>query len=280
MEILMKLPGKSAYALIGILAFTNVALADGSLKELLPATKKLYVGIFGGGGSSNNFDIAQYGTAFFTEAEGGPLAVNAFGHVKSHSADFGGAELGYQGQAIVICTHFHWTLIPAIEIEGYYIGKSSLSETLSNTTERLAEHDFDVTYPVKRSVFLTNAILTFNQDKLPIHPYFGLGIGGAIASISDASSLQTDPPEADINHYNANTSDSDATFAGQIKMGLSYNVTDAITVFAEYRWLYLASTDFTFGSTVYSSHASTSSWQVAFDPQNYNFGSLGIRYNL
>lgn len=271
---------KNAYFLIGLLALTNAsfAMSKGELPGLF--TGKVYVGIFGGGGSSNNFDIDQYGTAFYTEAEGGPLAVNAFGQADDHSLSFGGAQLGYQAQPIVLSPGSQWSLAPAVELEGYYTNKSSFTETLSNNTDRLPEHDFSVTYPMRRTVFLTNIILTLNHPRIVIHPYIGVGVGGAIVQISNATSTQIAPPEPDINHYNANTSDEDTTFSGQIKVGLSYDIIKAITLFAEYRWLYLSSTDFTFGSTVYPGHPATSSWHVDMDPQKYNMGSAGIRFNL
>lgn len=238
---------------------------------------KIYVGAFGGGGASSNLNAVQYGTAFFTEAEGGPLAVNAFGEIKNHSMGFGGAQIGYQAPEILLNSNSQLTLSPAVELEGYYISKNSFTGSLLNNTDRLPEHDFDVSYPIKRSVFLINTVFTLNQPCLLLHPYVGLGIGGALVKISDADSSQVSPLETDINHYNGNPSDMNTTFAGQVKLGLSYDISDMISVFAEYRWLYLASTDFTFGSTVYPIHAPTSSWHVQLDPQKYNLGSVGIR---
>jgi opacity protein-like surface antigen len=241
---------------------------------------KVYLGIYGGGGSSRNFNVDQYGTVFFLEATGGPLAVNAFGHANNDSARFVGLQLGYQINDILLDPKSQWSLMPAAELEGFYIRKNSLNENLTNNTERLPEHNFNVTYPTKISVFLANAVFTFNKPCLLVHPYIGFGIGGAIVRITDASAAQTSPPELNINHYNANTSDMDTTFAGQIKLGLSYDINNFVNVFAEYRWLYLSSTDYTFGSTVDPTHAITSSWQVKFDPQRYNLGSIGIRVNL
>jgi predicted porin len=69
-------------------------------------------------------------------------------------------------------------------------------------------------------------------------------------------------------------------FAGQIKLGLAYNFNKYLSVFADYRWLYIASTDFTFGSTVFPGHAETSSWQVTLDAQRYNLGTIGVRFSL
>ncbi len=133
---------------------------------------------------------------------------------------------------------------------------------------------------MKRTVFLANAVLSFNNPCQRVHPYVGFGIGNAIVKISDASATQIEPPEEGVNHYNANTSDTDSTFAGQIKLGLSYDINNYINLFADYRWLYLASTHFVFGSTVSPSHVETSNWQVKLDPQRYNLGNVGIRIKL
>lgn len=265
----MKLPISSSICLFSLttLAFANYTPG------------KLYLGVFGGGGSSNHFDGSQFATAFLTEAAGGPLAVNAFGQINDHNASFLGVQLGYQAQEICLSASSEWILAPAVELEGYWMHKSSFDGTLINNTARLPEHDFLVTYPMRRTVFLANAVLNFNSPCLLVDPYIGFGIGSAIVRISDASAIQASPPEEGINHYNANPSGTNSTFAGQIKLGLNYNLNECISFFAEYRWLYLANTHFVFGSTVYPTHAETSSWQVNLDSQKYNLGNVGVRFN-
>ncbi len=241
---------------------------------------KFYVGAFGGGGSSNQFKASQYGTVFFTEAAGGPLAVNAFGNLKSQSGSFFGIQLGYQTQGIILTPSSQWTLGPAVELEGYSMSSSSFRGTLNNNTDRIDEHDFVVSYPMNRTVFLANAVLNFNNPCFLFHPYVGLGIGDALINISGASAAQINPAEPGINHYNTNGSDSNSAFAGQIKVGFSYDINQYISLFAEYRWLYIASTDFTFGTTVNPVHPPTSSWQVNLGSQEYNLGDIGVRVNL
>lgn len=241
---------------------------------------KAYVGFFGGGGSTSHFDVSQFGTAFYFEASGGPLAVNAFGDTNSRSTWLAGVQVGYQAPAILLHAQSQWAVVPAMELEGYYLGKTTFTGDLTNDTARLPEHDFIVSYPMKRTVFLANAVFNLNIPCVAFHPYAGFGIGGAIVRISGADASQIDPPELGVNHYNSNTSDTDPTFAGQIKLGLSYDINDCINVFAEYRWLYLSNTHFLFGSTVYPAHPETSSWQVKLDPQYSNLGAVGIRFNL
>jgi opacity protein-like surface antigen len=282
MEVKMKLHmRKKIYSSLALLALTNAAFA-GHAKVMDTSTPpaKTYIGIFGGGGSSNEFKFSQFGSAFLSTENGGPLAVNAFGHMNSHSAWFVGAQLGYQAPGILLSSNSQWSLVPAAELEGYYFGNKTFNGHLINDTARLPEHDFYATYPMRRSVFLTNAVLTFSHPCYLIHPYIGLGIGGAVVRISGAESIQTVPAEPGLNHYNSSDSDTDATFAGQIKAGLSYDVNDTISLFAEYRWLYLSGIHLIFGSTVVAGHSETTSWQVKIDPQQYNMGAVGIRFNI
>lgn len=243
-----------------------------------PAPGNFYVSLFGGAGSSDDFNVDQYGTAFYFEAAGGPLAVNAFGQVNHKSTGFWGLQLGYQTQDI--CLNFaQWALAPAVELEWFVTNRRTFDGDLSNNTARLPEHNFAVSYPMKRNVFLANAVLNFDHPCFPISPYLGFGIGGAVVRIKDADATQISPPEAGVNHYNANPSDTDSTFAGQIKLGLNYDYNACVSFFAEYRWLYLANTDFAFGSTVYPGHPETSGWRVNLDAQRYNLGSIGVRLN-
>ena len=252
-------------------ALTTLAFANPS--------PKLYVSAFGGGGSSNNLNVSQFGTAFFIEATGGAMSINAFGQLDNQKTSFFGAQLGYQAQQVLLPSSSQWTLGPAVELEGYSMKKSSFNGSLINNAVRLPEHDFIVSYPMNRTVFLANAVFNFNNSRRPVHPYIGFGIGNAIVRISDASATQVNPPEGSLNHYNTNSSDTNSTFAGQTKLGLSYDINQCVSFFAEYRWLYLASTHFVFGSTVSPTHVETSNWQVNLDAQRYNLGNVGIRLN-
>ena len=90
------------------------------------APEKVYFGVFGGGGSSNHVKVNQYGTAFYTEAEGGPLPVNAFGQANSRDVGIVGGQVGYQWMEIFLNSlNTQWSLSPAVELEGYYVSKSS-----------------------------------------------------------------------------------------------------------------------------------------------------------
>lgn len=263
---------------IFLLAVTAPTFASNNSTET--SHGKLYLGVFGGGGSSNDFSASQYGTSFLIEAAGGPLAVNAFGNLKNKAAPFFGAQIGYQSRDIFLKYSSQLAYAPAAELEWYTINKRTFSGNLINNNQRLPEHDFLVSYPMSKNMYLVNAILNFKKQNFIVNPYIGFGIGSAILRISDANSTQIDPTEVGVNHYNSNSSSTSSTFAGQIKLGLSYDMNKYVSFFAEYRWLYLASTDFTFGSTVYADHAETTSWQVKLGSQRYNLGNIGIRVNL
>jgi hypothetical protein len=55
-----------------------------------------YASIFGGGGFASDTGVAQLGTAFFIEAQGGPLAVNARGTAGSGGVGFIGGQIGHE----------------------------------------------------------------------------------------------------------------------------------------------------------------------------------------
>lgn len=268
--------------MIGILsALSSTSIHSGTIGPIGSALEKAYVSVFGGGGSSTRTDIHQYGTAFYFENRGGPLAVNAFGKTDSRSVGFVGGQVGYQWSDLTL-NAFNSALAPAVELEGYYITKTTYtSHDISNNTARLKEHDFLVAMPIETGVFLANAVANFNCPHFNIvHPYVGAGIGGAVVSVDHAKALQVAPPEPGINHFNSNPSDNEATFAGQVKVGLNADISENFSIFAEYRRLYLASTTYYFGSTVYPGHPETSNWLVKLNPQNFNLGSVGLRYNF
>jgi len=279
----MKLHLNKIYSSLFLLALTGSTFANhhaATTSNNLVLPGKFYAGVFGGGGASDQTQISQFGTAFYAPRVGGPLAVNAFGHTNNPSIWLAGAQVGYQARELSLASDWQWTLTPAAELEGYYVGKKTFSGNLTNNTSRLPEHDFVVTYPMKTGVFLANAVLNLNIPCWLFHPYLGVGFGGAIVKISDADASQVAPAEPGVNHYNANTTDTSPTVATQVKAGVSYDINECVSLFAEYRWLYLSNTHFAFGSTVYPTHVATSNWQVKFGSQNYNMGTVGVRLNL
>ncbi|MFA6303002.1 MAG: hypothetical protein WC627_07705 [Legionella sp.] len=274
----------SVSALGILLALTGTDLQAGAMGPTqVTAPEKVYFGVFGGGGASNNVDVNVYGVAFFSEINPpflGPLDINLFGQTDSRSVGMIGGQVGYQWSELFLNSQFG--LSPAVELEGYYLGQSTFtSHEISNESFLLPMHNFETTYPLSSGVALGNFVLNLTPANYTRwHPYLGGGIGAAILSISDADATQVFPVEEGVNHFNGNPSNTVATFAAQTKVGLNFDFTEHFSVFAEYRWLYVAQSSFTFGSTIYPQHVPTSSWNSVFGAQYYNMGSLGARISV
>lgn len=240
---------------------------------------RFYVGAFGGGLYSNSTKMTQQGTAFFTEAEGGPLAVLAQGKTKKNSTGFGGVQVGYEwAPKYNECTN--WGIAPAAEFEAYFFSHKKKGH-LINPTDRLPEHDFVDSFRMNMSMLLVNAVFSLkNSCWCGISPYVGGGIGAARVSMHHADSLQVSPVEAGINHFNSKRSDSSWAFAAQAKAGLRYDITSCFHFFGEYRYIYVDSSNYIFGSTVYPTHAPTSPWNLKVNNIQYNAFVFGFQYDL
>lgn len=233
-----------------------------------------YVGVFGGGGSRSSSSVSQFGTAFFPEIAGGPLAVDATGRTSSGGVGFVGAHLGYEWS---YGTH----LLPALEIEGFYLAGNQQRATLVNPTDRLAEHSFDNTFPTRTTVVLANMVVGFRTPYQGITPYIGGGIGAANVSIKGATSTQIDPLEAGINHFNGNPASSAWTFAAQAKAGARLALGDSgAYLFGEYRYLYVGDVNQVFGSTVDPIHVATSPWTTSFSGTSHHLAAGGVGFSF
>lgn len=247
------------------------------------ALNRIYVGGFGGMLYSNSTKVYQMGTAFFEEASGGPLAVDARGKTKSASGGFGGAQIGYEWTQCPLgigCSD--WTLVPALEVEAYWYSHHKKGHLLNRTdTDRLPEHDFLDSFHMNNTVLLANTVLSLNHSCFgPFSPYVGGGIGAVHISLTNADSLQVAPPEPGINHFNSKRDDTTWAFAAQVKAGVRYNFCEAFHIFGEYRYLFVDSSNYILGSTVYPTHAHTSPWNVKVKNIQYNAFAFGIQYDL
>jgi hypothetical protein len=65
----------------------------------------------------------------------------------------------------------------------------------------------------------------------------------------------------------------------QFKAGLKGEVTPNLLLFAEYRYLSINSTGYTFGSTL-PPHFPTDAWQVSLGPQAYNLVVAGLQFRF
>lgn len=236
-----------------------------------------YVGGFGAWGHSGNNSTTQSGTAYFPASSGGPMDVRATGNLGA-SAWLAGLHLGYQWQEWsdkpLLCH-----LAPAVELEGFFLRTNQNGE-LDNPTARLPEHTFDVTLPMYNKVFLANAVFHIKTSSDRITPYVGIGAGGAYVSVQGATSAQESPAEPGVNHFNSDPDGNDLTLAAQGKLGLGINFMDNWRFFAEYRCLFLNSTNYTFGSTQYPTHVETTNWNVSVGDMIFNTGAVGLEYDF
>jgi opacity protein-like surface antigen len=170
-------------------------------------------------------------------------------------------------------------LLPALEIEGFYLANTQRAK-LDNPGPRLPEHQFDDTFPMHNGVFLANAVLSFRTSYPGITPYIGAGVGAARIAINGADSAQISPPESGINHFNSGPDSSAWGVAAQAKAGVRFALGDRAYVFGEYRYLFVGSTDHTFGPTVYPTHAPTTAWTVHFNDMSYHLAAGGIGFNF
>ncbi|HEV8061632.1 MAG TPA: outer membrane beta-barrel protein [Gemmataceae bacterium] len=240
-----------------------------------------YVGIFGGGGGSSNTHATQSGTALFPVGgppDGlGPLSVNADGNMRSSGTYLGGFQIGHEWSGLPLGTG--WALLPALEYEAYYLGDTQ-NGYLINPTPRLDEHDFLVSLPTDTGVFLANAVVSLNSPVRNIYPYIGAGVGSAVMSIHGANSAQLAPPEPGINHFNSDPNASSWAFATQGKAGVRFALSDHWNLFGEYRYLYIGSTEYVFGSTQYPTHIPTTPWNMHLGGISQNVAVLGLQYRF
>jgi opacity protein-like surface antigen len=242
-----------------------------------PQGRGAYVSIFGGVGSFNTNNVTQVGTALIPDNLGGPLGVSAGGTGDTKAFGLGGLSIGYEGEGWWLGDG-DWALLPAVEIEGMYLGGTQ-SATVS-AVNRLNGHVFETTFPMNNGAFLANAVFSLQTPCPRLKPYLGAGLGTAIITVSGADSLQVVPPEPGINHFNSHPDGSCWAFAAQTKLGVRFHLTDNLYVFTEYRFLYVSSTNFTFGSTVYPTHVPTTPWTVHFGDLFHHaaVGGIGVSF--
>jgi opacity protein-like surface antigen len=241
---------------------------------------RLYIGGFGGQIYSNSPKLTQRGTAFFSEDLGGPLAVDAKGHSHKNTSGYGGVQIGYEWKQLAYrCGCSNWSISPAAEVEAYFYSHKKKG-TLNNPTYRLDAHNFDVSFPMDVGIYVINGVLAFNNDSWKFTPYIGGGIGAANLHIHKAKSIQIDPDEPGINHFNSGRSDTSWAFVAQAKAGIRYNFCERFHVFAEYRFLFVDSSRYLLGSTVYPTHVPTSTWDIDVKSIYNNAFAVGIQFDL
>lgn len=235
-----------------------------------------YIGLFGGVGSATEASLQQEGTVLVNQFIS--LPINADGSTGSGThISTGGIQIGYEwnrwnfGQS-------GWSLKPAAEVEGIYLGKHSPTGEMPIIPTALGNQY--VTIPTTASVFLANAIFTVQTPySNKIFPYVGVGAGAAFVSIRGSDSAN--PSEPGINHFNSDPDASSSALAIQLKAGIKGEIYKDLYVFGEYRFLSIESTSYSFGQTDYPGlHLPTTSWQVNLGRQQYNLLVAGLQYRF
>lgn len=267
---------RTLFALVSLCAINSSITAWECCEE--PSSNRLYIGAFGGGIYSNSSKIHQYGTAFFLEAVLGPLPIIAEGHLNKTSAGFGGIQVGYEWSKPE-CSD--WSFAPAGELEVFFFKHKKRGNLINQTVVGLDEHDFLDSFHLDSTVILSNVVLSIKNDCFfGLSPYVGGGIGATRLSLHKADSLQVNPIEAGVNHFNSNRSDSSWAFAAQAKAGLSYSFCQMFHIFAEYRYLFVDANNYILGATNYPAHVPTSPWNVKIKNIHYNAFTIGLQFDL
>lgn len=263
-----------------LLLLTGSLVASLSLHALPQEDSEgLYIGAFGAVGSSTSASLQQRGAVLLPPPSPLPrLPIDARGSTNSKSVTAGGIHLGYEWKRWNLDSDSSWGLKPAAEIEGVYIGKHSPLGEMPIMPRFLGTQY--VTIPMTAGVFTANAVFTLQtpySDR--IFPYLGIGIGMASLSIRGADSAN--PSEPGINHFNSDPDASDTAFAFQFKVGVKAEIYEELFLFAEYRYLSIDSTSYTFGATDYPGlHFPTTPWNVNLGHQQYNLFVAGLQYKF
>jgi len=277
----------------------------------------LYLGAFAGAGKTDNQTVKQSAVAYKRDNEElmhdnlespWDLFVDVKGNVKRDTLGLGGVHVGYEWAANA------FNIKPAAELEAFYIGADQESNlrnpaqengvyTSSGTSEHDGEHvagDISAYHSIAPGVHqfankmnmnmglvMANGIFTYETQSM-FKPYVGAGIGLAYIRMTSATSYQTGPGGQElingagsgpVNHFNSKTHDSDVAFASQAKVGVRAEIDSHWSAFAEYRYLRVASSSFTFGDTNYPGfHVETSDWKVKNDSMDFHVGIAGIEY--
>lgn len=260
------------FCLSFIFAKANLEAKDSTpIPDVHPAPIGIYFGgCFGWGFSC--VEIKQSGTILYSDASGGPQAVEASGSSSNSHYWFGSLQMGYE---FLKKQRPAWIPSPAVEIEGYYF--ANLQKAYLPTSSGLI---FTSAFPTRTGVLLANGSAVFSSDFMALHITGGLGAGKA--SIHGASSEQTNPSNPGVNFFNTDQNDSNWNLAIQAKVGLSYSFTSVESfiprLLFEYRFLYLSPTTFTFGPSEYPNQPSTTKWNVRFGERYSHLLSAGLTF--
>ena len=238
----------------------------------------IYLGLFGGGGTAIATSLQQRGAVYLNPPQQLPvLPINAQGSTGSGTqVGVGGLQIGYEWRRLNLGDR--WGLRPSVELEGLYIGEHAPTGTMPVRPRALGTQYVHV--PTTAGVLLANAVFTLQTPySRRILPYLGLGAG--VARVSIRGSDSANPSEPGINHFNSGPDADDTAFALQIKAGVKGQISDHLSLFAEYRYLSIDSTRYVFGATDYPGlHLPTAAWHVDMGRQQYNLFVAGLQYRF
>ncbi len=167
-----------------------------------------YFGFFGGG--SWDYNVDSSGTAGLSSEQDG-------------TGWFIGAELGYQFRTA-------YPVRPAFEVELFYAADKAISE---NATSRLSNDFYSVNLMVN---FILALDLSDYRDDVgflaSLHPYIGGGLGGAYTN-ADSSLLSGSGDGLSLG------SSGKISFAYQFLAGLEVDLSDYVSIYGEYRRLWI-----------------------------------------
>ncbi len=254
--------------------FCSLGASPGLAAEA-SAEQGAYIGLFGGLGSASSTSLRQEGGFYLPGPFNRRIGVDAKGDTGSKHVALGGIQAGYEWSRVNL-GQSKWAFKPAVELEGIYIGKHSPVGDMPIQPRILGTQY--VTVPMTAGVLLANAVFTVQTPySNKIFPYLGVGAGVARVSIKGADSAN--PNEPGINHFDSNPDASDSAFAMQFKAGLKGEVARNLFLFAEYRYLSIDSTRYTFGETL-PPHLPTDDWKLSMGRQAYNLFVAGLQYKF
>lgn len=234
-----------------------------------------YVGLTGGWGTTASTRLRQRGAVLLDHAR---LPIDADGSTGSHThVSALGLQLGHAWRSRAL-GETSWQWQPAVELEGLRIGKHAPVGTMPVRPRFLGTQY--VTIPMTSTAIMAGTVVTLRSPySQRLLPYLGLGAGIARTSIEGSDSAN--PSEPGINHFNSDPDASDSAFALQARVGVSGEVHERLTLFAEYRHLSIAATRYRFGATDYpGEHPPTEEWDVDLGRQKFDLLLLGLRYRF
>jgi opacity protein-like surface antigen len=234
-----------------------------------------YIGVFGGFGSASATSLRQQGGFYLPGPLGTRVKVDAKGSTGTSQPPVLGVQAGYEWNRLKLGDS-RWGVRPAVELEGLYIARHAPTGDMPITPSVLGTQY--VTAPMTVGVLLAGVAFTLQTPYSGrILPYLGVGAGLARTSIQGADSVN--PNEPGVNHFDSGADASAYAFAMQFKAGLKGEVAPNLLLFAEYRYLAINSTGYTFGSTR-PPHFPTDTWQVSLGPQAYNLVVAGVQFRF